>query len=64
MDQATKQGTQVLLWCFIRKNYFGVASFTGSGRNWIDHLIEMSTGTQTSAKARTIRINLEGGAQA
>ena len=24
----------------------------------------MSTGTQTSAKAKTIRINLEGGAQA
>ena len=27
--------------------------FTGSGRNWISHLIEMATGIQTSAHLTT-----------
>ena len=26
-----------------------IVCLTGSGRNWIDHLIEMSTGTQTTS---------------
>ena len=43
---------------FIRQNDFDIVCFAGSGRNWIDHLIEMSTGTQTSGKARTTRIYL------
>jgi hypothetical protein len=44
---------------FHQTNDFDIFCFTGSGRNWINHLIEMSTGTQTSDNARTTIIYLD-----